>query len=87
MNEQKIIIDLPNGDQLVAEECKGETSMIAIGIMRNGIWLQDLSLVETAYDENFDYVKDKFYVYAYTDEYSEDYTHKFEVNRVPSDAL
>lgn len=87
MVEQKIILDLPNGDQLVAEEQLMETQMIAIGIVRNGVWIQDLATVETAYDENFDYVEDKFNVYTYGDEYSEDYTDKVTVNRVPNDAL
>ena len=87
MAEQRIILNLPNGDQLVAEEEIMETQMIAIGIMRDGVWIQDLALVETAYDENFDYVEDKFNIYTYADEYSEDYTDKITVNRVPSNVL
>ena len=61
--------------------------MIAIGIVHDGVWIQDLALVETAYDENFEYVEDKFNIYTYEDEYSEDYTNKVTVNRIPSDAL
>lgn len=87
MKDQKIIINLPNGDQLVAEECVSDTAMIAIGVMHEGVWIQDLALVETAHDDKFEHVDDKFFVYTYGDEYSEDYTQKIEVNRVPSDAL
>ena len=83
--DQKIIIDLPNGDKLVAEECPHTGGQIAIGIMRDNMWIQDLAVVETEGTEN--YTEDKFNVYVYGSEYDECYTERFEINRVPSDAL
>ena len=85
---QKIVIDLPSGDQLVAEECPyADGPQIAVGIVRDGIWLQDLVLVESKLDEDFKPVDDKFSVYLYEDEDIEDYTCKTEISRVQDNAL
>ena len=83
---QKILINLPNGDQLAAEECVYDGGQIAIGIVRDGSWVQDLVVVETKNDEG-KYVEDKYDIYLYEDEYDECYTNKVEVNRAPSNAL
>ena len=83
---QKIIIDLPNGDQLTAEECPHNGGQIAVGIIRNGVWIQDLAVIETNVDDS-KYVEDKYNVYVYENEYDESYTKCFNINRVPSDAL
>ena len=88
MNQlNKITIDLPNGDQLVAEKCMHPGGQIAIGIVHDGRWIQDLAVVETKTEDNNPYVEDKFNVYVYENEYDECYTERFEINRIPSDAL
>lgn len=86
MKEQKIIIDLPDGDQLVAEECPHNGGQIAVGIVHDEVWIQDLAVIETD-DNDGEYVKDKFNVYVYGSEYDECYTESFNIDRVPSDAL
>ena len=83
----KIIIDLPNGDQMVAEKCEHAGGQIAIGIMHDGCWVQDLTVVETAIDEHSKYAEDKFNVYVFGNEYNEDYTECFEIDRTLSNAL
>ena len=85
----KIVLELPNGDKLVAEDgtfTGGD--QIAVGIInKEGAWIQDLAVIETKCDDNGDYVPDKFNVYVFGDEDYTDYTDKFEINRIPSDAL
>ena len=86
--EQKIIITLPNGDQLAAEECPHNNGgQIAIGVVHEGIWIQDLAVVETKPDENGNYTEDMYRVFVYADSYDEGYTEMIEIPRVPSDAL
>lgn len=86
MKEERITIKLPNGDSLVAETCPHEGGQIAVGIMHDDIWIQDLAVIETDNKEG-KYIKDKFNVYVYGNEYDECYTECFSVDRVPSDAL
>ena len=86
MNEQKIIIDLPNGDQLSAEICPHDGGQIAVGIVHDGLWIQDLAVVETN-NKDGKYVEDEYNVYVYGNEYDESYTECFGVKRVPNDAL
>lgn len=86
MKENKIIINLPNGDKLCAEECPHEGEQIAIGIIHDGVWIQDLAVVETD-NKNGQYVEDKFNVYVYGSEYDECYTESFNIDRVPNSAL
>lgn len=83
---KKIVFDLPNGDQLVAEECPYNGAQIAIGIVYNGTWIQDLAVIESENNDG-EYVEDKFNVYVYGSEYDECYTECFNIARVPSDAL
>jgi len=86
MKEERITIQLPNGDSLVAEVCPHEGGQIAVGIVKDNIWIQDLAVIETA-EENDKYIEDKFNVYVYGSEYDEFYTEYFEISRVPNDAL
>ena len=86
MKEEKITIRLPNGDSLVAETCPYGGGQIAVGLIRDGTWFQDLAVIETA-NEDGEYIKDKFNVYVYTNEYDEGYTECFHINRVPDSAL
>ena len=89
MNENaKIILELQNGDKLVAEDCTfTDGGQIAVGIIHDDVWIQDLAVIETKCDDNGDYEPDKFNVYVYGNEYQEDFTDKYEINRVPSNAL
>lgn len=78
---QKIIIDLPNGDKLVAEEEPFDGGQIAIGIVNEaGAWIQDLVVVETKKEDQYD-------VYVFGNENDESFTETFTVNRIPSDAI
>ena len=86
MKEEQLVIKLPNGDSLVAEVCPHEGGQIAVGIVHNGTWIQDLAVVETEND-NGEYVEDKYNVYVYRNEYDECYTDRFNISRVPNNAL
>ena len=86
MKEERITIQLPNGDSLVAEVCPHEGGQIAVGIVRDDVWLQDLAVVETS-EKDGKYIEDKFNVYVYGSEYDECYTECFEITRIPNDAL
>lgn len=87
MNKPYIMIKLPTGDSLVAEECPSDEGQIAVGIMRDDVWIQDLAVIECSHDREGKYVEDKFNVYVYGNEYDENYTECFEVTRMPNDAL
>ena len=88
MSEQKIVIDLPNGDKLVAEDCTFTNGgQIAIGVVHNDIWIQDLAVVETKTTDEGEYIENKFNVYVYGDEFDENYTDKTEIDRTPDSAL
>ena len=86
MKEERITIQLPNGDSLVAEVCPHEGGQIAVGIVHDDVWIQDLAVIETS-EEDGKYVEDKFNVYVYGSEWDKCYTECFEVPRVPNDAL
>lgn len=86
MKEERIVINLPNGDQLVAESCPYNGAQIAVGIVSDDVWIQDLAVIETA-NKHGQYTKDKFNVYVYGSEYDECYTECFDIDRVPSNAL
>lgn len=90
---QKIIIDLHNGTKLVAEEgCDSAyPNEIYIGIMSDGdVFWQDLAVVREKYEISNgepEYIEDKFEVFVFADEKSEDYTKKFEIERCSSNAI
>lgn len=86
MKEQKIIINLSNGDQLVAEDSTCDRGQISVGIMHDGVWIQDLVVVENQTNKEGQ-SEDKYDIYVFGDEYDEGYTECFEVDRIPSDAL
>ena len=86
MKEQKIVIDLPNGDQLSAEVCPHDGGQIAVGIIHDGVWIQDLAVVETD-NKDGKYVEDKYNIYVYGSEWDECYTECFNVDRKSSNAL
>ena len=83
MNENKIIVNLPNGDSLVAEVCAGS---IGVGIMRDDDWIQDLVVVEASHKDG-KYIEDKFDIYVYGNENEEEYTECFGVDRVHSNTI
>lgn len=85
MND-KIVIDLPNGYQLVAERNTDPNyrNEIFIGITDgNGVWWQDLAVVRNSYviDDDFrvHWKEDSFDILVYGDENNEDFTHDFSV--------
>lgn len=80
MRQERIAIQLPNGDSLVAEVCPREGGQIAVGIMKDDIWIQDLVVVETA-DKDGEYIKDKYNVYVYGNENDECYSEHYEISR------
>lgn len=92
-SQKKIVIELPNGFQLVAEANPDEaySNEIFIGIIDgNGVWWQDLAVVRNAYEiiNNEIVWKDgKFDVLVYADENSEDYTHRFTIDQFRSGAI
>lgn len=81
----KIVIELPNGYQLVAERNTDPNyqNEIFIGISDgNGVWWQDLAVVRNAYVIDGDDIvwKDgEFDVLVYSDENNEDFTHDFTI--------
>lgn len=90
---QKIVIDLHNGTKLVAEEGCDSTfpGEIYIGIMdESEVFWQDLAVVREKYVINNgepEFIKDKFEIFVFADEKSEDYTKKFEIKRYQSNAI
>lgn len=90
---QKIIIDLHNGTKLVAEgSCDSSfPGEIYIGILdESEVFWQDLAVVREKYaisNGEPEYIEDKFEVFVFADEKSEDYTKKFEIKRYPSNAI
>lgn len=82
----KIVIPLPNGYQLVAERNTDPSynREIFIGITDgDGVWLQDLAVVRNAYEitDNFEtkWKDDEFEVLVYGKEYDEGYTDSFNI--------
>lgn len=90
---QKIVIDLHNGTKLVAEEgCDSAyPNEIYIGIMSDDdVFWQDLAVVReknAISNGEPEYIEDKFEVFVFADEKSEDYTKKFEIERCSSNAI
>ena len=83
MKDDRIFIELPNGDRLVAEICPHEGGQIAVGIMHDDVWIQDLAVVETD-SKDGKYIEDKYNVYVFGNENEENYTECFSVTRTPS---
>jgi len=84
--ENKIVIRLPNGYHLVAEQNSDPNYLneIFIGILDEyGVWHQDLAVVRCAYeiDDEFrvHWKDEEFDVLVYSDENNEDFTHDFTV--------
>lgn len=81
----KIVIELPNGYQLVAERNTDPAYPyeLFIGITDgNGVWWQDLAVIRNAYCYEGDDVRwkpEEFDVLVYADKYNEDFTHDFTV--------
>lgn len=85
MKENRIVIELPNGYKLVAEQNSDPSYSreIFIGIMdNNGVWHQDLAIIRNSYSINGDEIvwNDKqFDVLVYGDKDDEDFTDDFSV--------
>lgn len=84
-NNNRIVIDLPNGYKLVAEQNTDPTynREIFVGIVdSNGVWHQDLAVIRSSYNINKDRVmwKDnRFDVLVYGDKDNEDFTNDFTI--------
>lgn len=84
-DNNRIVIDLPNGFQLVAERNTDPNfkNEIFIGITDgNGVWWQDLAIVRQAYEitqEKTEWKDDEFDILVYSDKDNEDFTHDFTV--------
>ncbi len=82
---QKIVIELPNGLKLVAERNtdKAFANEIFIGIMDGEVWHQDLAIVRNSYgiseDGKTQWKDGEYEVIVFGDKDDEDYTHKFEI--------
>ena len=87
--DKRLEIKLPNGDRLVVEGFGDFYPEFYIGIAnKDDVWIQDLAIVKAKYKvENAEVEEDKFEVLVYEDEYSEDYTQKFEINRYKGDEM
>lgn len=86
-NDSRIVIKLPGGLKLVAEQNTNPEyqNELYIGIeTMDGVWHQDLAVVRNAYsiDDNLvvNWEPDKFEVLVYADKDDEDYTNKFSIN-------
>lgn len=83
---QKIIIDLPNGMKLVAEQNNNPNfkNEIFIGVMKDdGVWYQDLAIVRNSYYYNKNgevvWADDRFNVLVYADKDDKDFTDYFAI--------
>lgn len=84
--DKRIVIPLPNGLNLVAEQNSDPnySREIFIGIMdRGGVWHQDLAIVRNAYTYNHnldvEWKDEAFEVLVYSDKDNEDFTHDFSI--------
>lgn len=84
--DNRIIIPMPNGDKLIAEQCDGMPYTIAVGLERNGVWIQDLAVIEPVGAEFLE-PTDKYKMLIYGNETQEDYTDYFEVNTISDEYL
>lgn len=85
-NSQKIVIDLPNGLKLVAEQNNDPAfkNEIFIGVMKDdNVWYQDLAIVRNGYSYNNEgevvWKDEEFDVLVYADRDSEDFTDDFAI--------
>lgn len=87
--DERLEIKLPNGDRLVVEGSGNFYPEFYIGIVnKDDVWIQDLAIVKAKYKvENAEVEEDQFEVLVYEDEYNEDYTQKFEINRYKGDEM
>lgn len=80
--ENRIEIELGDGNKLVAETCPEFTDYkeIYIGIENtNGLWIQDLAIVrqDYCYSPNIVQKHGSYEILVYGDENQEDYTNRF----------
>lgn len=85
-DSQKIVITLPSGYQLVAEQNNDPLfkNEIYIGILGpDGVWYQDLAIVRNGYKYSRNnrpvWEEDEFEVLVFGNENCEDYTEEFKI--------
>lgn len=82
---KRIEIEMPNGTKLVAEvNADPDYKEIFIGLEdKDGVWIQDLAIVGEKYKYTDSGEKEtidgEYTIKVYSDEYTEDYTHEFDV--------
>ena len=83
--ENKIIIALANGKEIVAELCNydGKHPEIAVCICEKGMTTQDICLVRPHFNDDYDVDENSNDIdcLVWNDEYDEDYTHKFVISQ------
>ena len=81
----RIIIPLPNGYNLIAEQNADPNyrNEIFIGLTdKNNVWYQDLAIVRNASEfsnNKIEWKNDEMEVLVYSDENNEDFTHDFSI--------
>lgn len=81
-------IKLNENTYLCAAESPDPYKELSVYIEKDGIVWQDLAVIREKYHYEKDDViaeEGKYEIFAYTDELSEDYTHRFEVNEYKED--
>lgn len=79
----KLVINLPNGKQLVAEvyDYDGNHPEIDVYIAEDGLAVQDICIVRPHENDNDEREGNTIDCLVWSDEYSEDYTHKFVIKQ------
>ena len=89
INGNIVEVSLPNGDKLVAEaNYDPDYKEIIVGIISDGVWVQDLAAVgEKYFYENGEKktVNDEYQILVWADKDQEDWTEKFEVEKYKED--
>ena len=77
--KNKIVIQLNNGKEIVAELCNydGEHPEIVVCVQEDGIAVQDICIVRPHENEDFVQEKDSVDCIVWADEVTENYTDKF----------
>lgn len=81
--ENKVSIELPNGKELVAEyyNVDGNHPEISVCIREQGLCVQDICLVRPHNNEDYQVEGNDIDCIVWSDESTEDYTHKFVISQ------
>ena len=90
-NNNRIVIELPNGYKLVAEQTSDPSynrEMVVCILDADGVWHQDLAIIRSSYTIDEDKViwkDDQFDVLVYGDKDSGDVTNEFSIGLYKGD--